>query len=206
MFYSSQPSNELRFGDVLRGFFSAIPVVKEPPFALSKKYEIELDLPEFYVIMDPCCQIRNFSISVTPLISIVPTLCSLFDNQYLAEDPTRINRVMKPEQSVPTDVWEKFPAEEKTRRLAVGERYAFLTLFVYEQNDLLPKHSCKKGQEDVTTGYYMIDFRRTHRVNCEKIISPEKSPLELKVLELSSETRQELSDKITSYYAIEEEE
>lgn len=186
---------------MLRGFFSAIPVVKEPPFTLSKKYEIELDLPEFYVIMDPCCQIRNFSISVTPL---VPVLCSLFDNQYLAEDPTRINKVMKPEQSVPAHIWESFSEEEKAKRLRVGERYAFVTLFVYEQNDHLQKHICRKGKEDFETGYYMIDFRRSHRVNCEKIISPEKSPLELKVLELSAETRQELSDKIISYFAIAE--
>jgi hypothetical protein len=203
LFYASQTSKALRFGDILRGFFSTTPVVKEPPFSLLKKYSIEVNLPEYYALMDPCCQIRNQCIFLTPLM---PIQNSFFENPFLAEDLTRINRTMKPQQSVPPLVWEGFSEEERQKRLQVGDRYAFVNLFVYEQNNHLTKYPYKKGREQAETSYYMIDFRSSHRVNCDKIISPERAPLELKVLELSSTTRQDLSDKVTSYYAIEQEE
>jgi hypothetical protein len=141
LFYTSQTSNALRFGDVIKGFFSTIPVIKEPPFSLSKKYSIEVNLPDYYAIMDPCCQIRNKCIFVTPLI---PINDSFFDNPFLADDLTRLNRTMKPEQSVPPHVWEGFPPQEKQKRLQVGDRYAFVNLFVYEQNDRLTKYSIKR--------------------------------------------------------------
>lgn len=157
--------------------------------------------------MDPCCQIRNQYISLTPLI---PILASFFDNPYLAEDLTRINRIMKPQQSVPSHIWASFSEEEKQKRLQIGDKYAFVNLFMYEQNDHLTEYPYRKELEQeleqAKTSYYMIDFRSSHRVNCDKIISPEKAPLELRVLELSMDTRQELRDKLTSYYATKPEE
>jgi hypothetical protein len=69
--------------------------------------------------MDPCCQIRNQCIFLTPLI---PILNTFFDNPYLATDLTRINRTMEPQQSVPPHVWEGFSEEERQKRLQVGDR------------------------------------------------------------------------------------
>lgn len=198
MFYSKQPSDALRFGDVIKGFFSTIPVVKEPPFALSKKYSIDVNLPEFFAIMDPCCQIGKLCISLTPLI---PIQNQFFDNPYLADDLTRINRTMEPQQSVSPQVWTGFTDEEREKRLQVGKKYAFVNLFLYESNDLLTPYTVNNGHENIQTRYYMIDFRNCHKVNCDKIISAQRAPLHLKVIELSRETRQELRDKLSSYFA-----
>jgi hypothetical protein len=199
MFYATTKSRALRFGDVLRGFLSTTPVIKEPALTSSfKKYLIDVNLPEFSVVIDPCSQIGKQAISLTPLSRITSTF---FDNPYLAEDLTRLNRIMLPEKSMPPHEWTKLSPEEKLERKTVGDTYAFVSRFIYDKHDSLPQYSLKKGTSEIETGYYMIDFRNIHRLNCDAIISAEKAPLESKVLELSIETRRELRDKITSYYA-----
>jgi len=199
MFYASQVSNALRFGDVLKGFFSTTPVVKEPPLSSDlKNCSIDVYLPKFSVVMDPCCQIGNQSISLTPLL---PIKKSFFANSYLAEDLTRLNRIMTPQQAVPPEAWAEMTPEKKQERLEIGDTYASVRLFIYEKHDLLPEYTIHVGTDDIETNYYMIDFRNTHKLSCNEIITAEKAPLELKVLELSVETRQELRDKVSSYYA-----
>jgi hypothetical protein len=199
MFYAEKTSKALRFGDVLQGFdFSATPVIKEPSLEKpAKKYSIAVDLPRYSVIMDPCCQIGYGMISLTPL---VPVRASFFDNPYLAEDLTRINRQMNPEQSIPPEAWETMPDDKKEERKKEGLKYAFASLFVYDKNDLLAAYPLRR--KDITqTNYYMINFRDSYKLRCEKINSPEDAPLESKVLELSIETRKELREKIVSYFA-----
>jgi hypothetical protein len=53
----------------------------------------------------------------------------------------------------------------------------------------------------IETNYYMIDFRNTSKLNCERIINPKDAPLESKCLQLSIQARSELRDKIAYYYA-----
>ena len=55
-------------------------------------------------------------------------------------------------------------------------------------------------QADIVTKFYMIDFRNTYKLDCEKIVSPKDAPLEAKVLELSIEARADLRNKIAFYY------
>jgi len=199
MFYAEEASKALRFGDVLRGFFSTTPVIEEPALKEPhKKYNIDVNLPLHSVVMDPCCQIGHKTISLTPLI---PIYGSFLDNPYLAEDLTRVNRKMKPEQSMPPHSWEQLTPEQKEERLSVGYEYAFVYLFVYERHDSLPKYALDRKGKPIETDYYMINFRNIHKLCCDKIITPKDAPIESKVLELSIETRQELRDKIASYYA-----
>ena len=197
MFYEETPDMALRFGDILEGFILAASTIKEPTPTI-KKYEVSIDLPIYSVILSPCCSIGDKVISLTPLIEIKG---SFFDNPYFAEDVTRINRKMKPEQTVAPHVWDKFPPDQKQKRLNEGETYAFLSMFIYEKHDLLPIYHIKLGQRIINTNYYMIDFRNTCKVNCDKIISPERAPLELKCFQLSVRARSELREKITYYYS-----
>jgi hypothetical protein len=200
MFYEDTPEQALRFGDVLRGYLSITPIIEEPMLGVPiKRCNIDVDLPQFCVVMDPCCRTRNKTISLTPLIKIWGTF---FDNPYLEADLTRINRMMEPQQTLSSSQWDSLPQEEKTKRLAEGRAYAFFNLFVYAPHEWLPRYLASKtnGQE-VGTNYYMIDFRSTYKLRCDRINSPTDAPLESKVLQLSRETRAELRDKISLYYA-----
>jgi len=200
MFYVKVMDKALRFGDVLQGYPSTTPIVEGPILKETvARYNINVDLPKFTVVMDPCCEIRNKTVSLTPLIKASR---KFFDNPYFAEDLTRINREMEPQQAVSPLVWKKLGIEERQRRLEVGRTYALLNLFIYEKHDLLPLYTLqRKAKEDVVTNYYMIDFRSTYKLCCDKIISPEDSPLESKILQLSIETRDELRKKLVNYYA-----
>jgi len=199
MFYAEERDKALRFGDVLRGYFSTTPVIKEPILKEPiESYNIDVNLPVFSVVMDPCCQIGKKTISLTPLI---PIRGSFFDNPYLAEDLTRVNRKMDPQQAIPPRAWKEMTAEQKTERLAVGREYAFVNLFVYEKHDLLPKYIVHRPRgKNIETNYYLINFRDIHKLRCDKIKSPEDAPLESKVLQLHVETRKELRGKVASYY------
>ena len=198
MFYTEEKSVALRFGDVLRGYFSTTPVIEEPALkGPIRTYNIDVSFPLFSVVMDPCCEIGKKMISLTPL---TPIRGSFFANPYLAEELTRVNRKMLPQQAIPPQAWEQLSPEQKQERLAVGLEYAFVGLFVYEHHNLLPKYGVHRRGGPIETNYYMIDFRNIFRLYCDKIISPEDAPLESKVLELSIETRKELRGKVASYY------
>jgi len=199
MFYTTRVSAALRFGDVLRGYFSSTPVIEEPALEEPvEKCKIDVDFPGYSVVMDPCCEIGHKAISLTPLLEVRG---SFFDNPYLAEDLTNINRKMEPQQAIPPGAWKDLTPEQKAERLAVGLEYAFVALFVYEKHDLFPKYTMRRRGENIETNYYLISFRNTYKLCCNKIISPEEAPLKSKVLELSIETRQELRYKMASYYS-----
>jgi len=200
MFYAISSENRLRFGDVLEGYPSTTPVIKEPILKNVKGYNIEVDVPTFSVIMDPCCSIGQKMISLTPLIKVWGTF---FDNPYLEEDLTRVNREMEPEQAVSPSVWAEFPLAVKQERLEEGRTYAFVNLFVYERHELFPLYtiSPRGRREKKETNYYMIDFRNIYKACCDKIVSPVAVvPLKTKILQLSLETRAELRMKMKFYF------
>ena len=195
MFYQQNMDNALRFGDVLKGYILAASNIEEPN--LSKSYKIDINLPPYCVVLSPCCSIGEKIISLSPLIDLRG---SFFDNPYLEEDITRINREMEPQQSVSPKIWEKFPPEEKQKRLDVGYAYAFVELFVYEKNDLFSRYTIHRRNGNIETNYYMIDFRNSYKLSCEKIKTPEDAPLESKYLQLSIQARSDLRAKIADYY------
>ena len=196
MFYQQNMDNALRFGDVLKGYVLAASNIEEPN--LSKSYTIDINLSPYCVVLSPCCSIGDKTISLSPLINLRG---SFFDNPYLKEDITRINRKMEPEQSVSPHIWESFPHEEKQKRLDVGYAYASVELFVYENNDLFSGYTIHRRNGNIDTNNYMIDFRNIYKLSCDKINTPENAPLESKCLQLSISARSELRDKIADYYA-----
>jgi len=200
MFYQDDLDQAMRFGDVVRGYILANAILEKPSWETQlDDYTVNISSPPFSVIMTPCCSIEDKTIILTPLIQVYPTF---FDNPYLVGDLTRANRIMSLQQAVPPYVWEQLGDEEKQKRLAEGNTYAFINLFVYERQDSLPEYTLhRKRDKNIVSNYYMINFKNLYKVHCDKIISPTNSPLESKHLQLSVEAREELRVKLARYYS-----
>lgn len=197
MFYSSKLSSALRFGDVIKGCITLIPYIKDHDVFM--RSTIDLFVPKYSVIISPCCSIGDKQISLCPLIEIRP---AFFRNPFFEEDLTRINRKMEPSQSVSPEQWMIFGEAERLKRIAKGNEYAFDELFVYDKNEKFESYeinSLFRGK--IITNYYMIDFKNTYQLQSEKIVTPKNAPLEIKILELTVETREELRSKIANYYS-----
>lgn len=197
MFYQENCDPIFRFGDVIEGF-----TIAEPEFMLKKPQEpfrIAVKQYKYYVILTPCCSIADRQMLISPLIQLRP---SFFDNPYFIEDMTRINRMMMPQQTVKPELWEKFPEEEKAKRQKVGLSYALLECFVYPPCDGFDKYSLnRKGEENIETQHYMVDFRETHKIYCDAIIKPENCPISRKKYQMTTESRAELRDKLVGFYS-----
>jgi hypothetical protein len=198
-FYEDNVSNALRFGDVVMGFVIATTQLKAPMTTGNpEQFNIAVRHFGLAVILSPCCSISDKTISVAPLI---PVRSAFFKNDFFAKDLTRINRVMEPQNTLPSAAWEKMSEEEKGKRLSEGLVYSFSELFIYAGHSLLPTSTVNRKEGDIETTTCMIDFRDTHKVSCDKIINPKQSPLDSKLLELSIATRAELREKIAAYYS-----
>lgn len=187
-----------RFGDLIRGFVLSTPVMKQPVLEASQhEYHVEVHLPELCAIVSPCCSIGDQMIALSPIKRVLP---SFFENPYLAQDLTNLNRRMLPEQAIPPVAWQKMPEDERQKRLLEGETYAFTSYFIYAEHEYLPMYSLKTKGEEIQIGYHMIDFRDTFKVNCQAIVSAQKSPVEAKLVQLSAFARREMREKIGAYY------
>lgn len=195
MFYQEEMDKAFRFGDILKGFVLSSSEIYEPILKANYygSYKVNITIPEYCAILTPCCSIGDKVILLTPLVKINK---KFFENPYFAENLTRINLRMDPEQSVSPVIWEKFADEEKEKRLAVGKRYAVLEYFIYERNQLFSEYSLG----DIITGYYMIDFRNMFKINCDRIPNQKQVPLEAKCLQLSIDSRRELREKLGYYF------
>jgi len=196
MFYESEPQPVLRFGDVVRGYVLSAPQIDSPGASPPVRYRVEVHSPTFAVIMSPCCSIGEHTLAISPLIEVLP---QFFRNPYFANDLTNINRRMSAENAVWPGQWAEFSSEEKQERMSRGDVYALVEYFIYAPHDFLLPYPVK-GQEGRETGYYMIDFRRICRIECNKIVKPDQAPLETKVLQISIETRREFREKLASYF------
>jgi len=197
MFYEDEQSKALRLGDILPDFVFVAAEITDP--RNQQSYKINVKNHPYCVIMTPCCSIRAGVVSITPLIEVRSTF---FDNPVFVEDLTRINRMIKPEQTVRPELWESFPPERKAKMLSEGETYAFPGLFIYDKHDRLPFYQLytRGRRAQVATSYYMIDFKNICKVHCDKIVTPENSPYDMKILELSTQTRSELRTKLGDYF------
>lgn len=223
MFYIDVVETRLRFGDVLEGYLSTTPILDKPFVEHSNEpYNIDVQLPQFCVVMDPCCNIGDGTISLTPLIQIKS---HFWDNPHLFRDITTINREMPPVTAIHPQKWSSLSLEDKQLLINASPQYNHLNFFVFEENDLFPPYTVRKklkyeekiDQEiklpifevkqekwQFDTKYYMIDFKKTYHVNCRRISKPTQKTddniLASKVLQLSIETRNELRDKMSFYY------
>ncbi len=195
-FYQEPGDSVLRFGDVLQGFVCCTPILNDAPSTDS--FKIDVTTKPFVVVLSPCCSISDQVISLATLIEIRNTFLT---NPYFAEDLTRINEEIPPEKSLPPIAWEKLPADEKQLRLNIGDAYAFVELFIYAPNEIFQEYMVNTRAGKISMRYYMIDFRHAFRVNCSRIITPNKSPVDSKCIQLSVENRSKLRDKISFYYS-----
>lgn len=198
-FYQDQPDGALRFGDVVRGFpLSAADIERPAITSTLREYRIDVSQPEFSVIMTPCCSIKGRTLLLTPLLKMNPLF---YKNPYLAEDLLRLNRPMTPQQAVSPSDWDRMTPEDRDRRLDMSKptSFAFGDSFIYAPHDLLPRYVVKqvKGQPEI--GYYMVDFRRTCRVQCAAV-GRKQSPLEAKLLQLTIDARGVLRDKVADFF------
>src|SRR3972149_3484321 len=193
MFYHTEHSPILRLGDVVKGYISTRPTIKKPyPFTKITEQlgTINVELPSYCVVLSPCCSNDSGIISLTPLIKLDNKILKV---PYFKEDPTRINQEVEPKLSVPPYVWDRPEfQEERQRLLAKGPGYVFNDYFVYENNDIFVEYTADMKEEDnLTTNYYMIDFRNIYSLLCnmikrERDLTAADTPLiESKILELS---------------------
>jgi hypothetical protein len=196
-FYEEKPERTLRFGDVIVGFQVVIPQIHKPTINVSCSWGISISQPSYFVIMTPCCSIEKKCFNLAPLSHIRPSFLS---NKYFREDLTRINRKVLPELSVSTELWNdpKFqPRREKL--LAEGEAYTNKELFIYAPHDLLAKYTLDY-KPPVEMHYYMIDFKTIYKIDCNQIDRDKDPPAEIKLLQLTVQTREELRRKLSLYY------
>ncbi len=191
----------LRFGDVLRGYIVASPKITEPFTVIPHSdYQIEILNPDFVVVLSPCCSIGDSTILLSPLIKLKK---SFFDNPYFSSDMTNINRRMTPQQTLPPEVWDKLPLDEKKKREGEGFTYSFLDNFVFGEHEIFSPYfpSEKDKVKYRETRQYMIDFKNTYRISCDKIKRNGTDLTKSKVFQLTVPMRQELRDKIAHFYS-----
>ena len=219
MFYHGEIDDKLRFGDVVKGYISAIPKLIKP----FGQANIEIQVPQFSVVLDPCCEIGKGMVLLSPLEEISP---ELFDIPYLSKDMTLLNDKGKAKDFFHPLVWNKLSNEKKTEALNASADYGHKHLFVYEGNPLfpnytvtrdvtytevidpntqLPKYDTVKQTKQFNNRDRMISFKRIFRVNCNLIVTPSQSTdkdiLGSIILQLSKETRQLLRQKMADYFA-----
>jgi hypothetical protein len=209
MFYSTKLDNFLRFGDVVRGYVTSRPVIKQPFSSIvidesydhdkQLDYDLDVEIPAYSVVVTPCCSIEDGMVSITPLMKLKPFYLK---NQNFINDFTIINRPIEPKLAFEPSKWESFTDEQKETMQAKARPYTELSIFVYEPNESLKPYTLK-GQ---TFSHYMIDFRNITTIKCQMIKRPEKltadeAPLiASKFIQLSETTRKELREKISFYY------
>ena len=223
MFYHGSIDGKLRFGDVVRGYPSVVSKIEKPLNNDSHEpYSIDVQIPRFSVILDPCCEIGKGMISLTPLEEVTS---SFWDIEYLAKDMTLINLEGMASDLMHPEAWNKLSNDKKIKALIAINAYGYTPYFVYEGNPLFPEYSIKRENKynellddasrlpryervkqptTIGTRHRMINFKNVYRVNCQKIMGSEKPTDEdiqkSVVLQLSIRTRNQLRDKMAYYF------
>ena len=192
MFYSDDPTPEIRQGDIFEGLVSigVVPSKFLTSDILNKEtnpcFSVNLGF-SYAAVITPCCDIQKRDyLAFCPL---TPLLELIRKNEFFDEDPTRLNTKVKPENMVPKDAWSnRFSEEEKAKRIAQGNRYAFVHNFIFE----------KYG--DIFSDYMMIDFNYVFNIKRTALGGKNQVLLPHRVLQLSDESRRTLRLKLAEYY------
>ncbi len=205
MFYDETlDNNQLRFGDVVKGFVLATSTL-EKPMVMNEQhnYQVDINFPNLCVILSPCCTIseKTKNDGIVAMSPLIPIRVCFFDNPYFKEDLLRINKEMNPKQTLAPDIWAQFPSEEQEKRKAPGISYALLELFVYQEHEYFPEYPLTNARrESFKTKFFMIDFRNNFKVNCKALKKGKETLSDDKLLQLSANARKELRDKIVHFY------
>lgn len=200
MFYATEKSNNLRFGDVVKGFVFADLTINEPLLGKRHNYKIDIEIPSYCSVLTPCCSIENSTICITPLVKVKG---DFFSNPNFVKDLTLINYPLLPNQMMSEEKWSELPEDRKKEILNKNKSYVQIQYFVYDGNDLFDSYEIKKN----TTSHYMIDFKNVQKIKCDKIKRVDNGKscdlllLESKALELSIESRNSLREKIAYFYS-----
>ncbi len=197
MFYKENNDDELRLGDVLEGYVLSSISIKKPK---QPEYKIDVKIPDYCIILTPCCSIEKGQIILSPLIHI---LRDFSKNEYFAEDLIRINRKMPPDKKFPVQEWNVFTPQKKLEIESKGpSQYSNVNYFIYEPHEKLKTYELNHHQ----INYYMIDFKRTHRLKCSMIkrktemVPSDMEILQSKLLQLSDSSRDDLRNKLSYFY------
>lgn len=197
-FYNDQPANNLRFGDVVTGFqFAALRMDSPASSGVPLDLKIHVTRPPYFAVMTPCCSIEMQSFALAPLVEVRP---AFFAVPYFAEDLARINVPTPPEKALPPEHWENLSPEKQSELLDRGMSYAFFDCFVYAGHTLFAKYTLKKKNVSWEVVHRLVDFKSIFRVECARIEREHDAPSGIKVLELTTEARAQLRDKLTAYF------
>lgn len=195
MFYQEPIEATLRFGDVIQGFLRITPRIDAPHEAvIPLDMNIELASVDYFVILSPCCSIAESVINITPLRKVKS---NFLKNPYFAEDLSRINQRILARNTLAPEDWDQLSLEEKAERESKGPAFALLDYFIYKGNPLFDEYEVRRNR----INDYMIDFRYSYYIKCSQVRSPAESPINLKCLQLSVESRRKLREKIAHFYS-----
>lgn len=189
MFYEKSLENVFRFGDVIKSF-----VFFSPEIVKLKKMEFnfKISIPQFCVVLSPCCSISDGLLTLTPLKEVHS---KFFKNPNFVKNLDLINIKIDAEKAIPPNEWNNLKQEDKQIKSSGGLSYAWVELFIYKGNDALPYYKIKSHE----INDYMIDFRKIIHVKCE--LTDEEIVSSTKCLQLTTNTRIQLRDKIAGYYS-----
>ncbi|MHA1714013.1 MAG: hypothetical protein ACTSXP_00075 [Promethearchaeota archaeon] len=202
-FYKISPnSDELRFGDVVTGYISTVPVIEKPCSNIEFQFAIDSSFQKFCVILTPCCQIGKAepkSILLTPLKEIPSRM---FSSDYLCEDISRINLEFKPIKAIPENKIVDLDEAERIMIESKEKQYNFNSRFVYLSHDCFPPYNVRKNGENVEIRDYMIDFHLLYHIQCKYIQKNKISQdiLNSKCIELTPEIRRQLHEKMAFFF------
>lgn len=192
MFYSEGHSEALRFGDVVIGFVG-LDIHMDSLDKGPLNFKIDIKTVPFYVIMTPCCSIEKGKIALAPLIELPDRLLS---NPNFIKDFTCLNRKLPTRLAAGEEIWSKLSYEEQMSPPA----YAEYELFVYEGWNGFPEYKMKYKREEHTTNFYAINFKDVFKVNAKEIQRDKPELLKYKAQELTIETRNDLRNKMSSFF------
>ena len=198
MFYEpiAKMEKRLRFGDVVQGFH----VFSFEFESLNQRLQsgvINMSLPQYCVVLTPCCSIKGKVIVLSPL---VPVENAIFRKPFFAEEPTRINKYIEAKQAIHPKKLETMHPDELQ---AISERppaYAHSNCFVYMEHELFEEYDIVIEKKQIKSKFYMVDFKNTYKVGCTEIEREKVDFSGFKVLQLSIDSREQLRRKISEYY------
>ena len=208
MFYTDKPDfTNLRFGDVIQGFVGVIPII-ETPFndKILEGYEFQIKsfIPEFSVVMTHCCSIGKGNLALAPLKKIHHKIDILRLNSDIYNNFTALNRKIEKKMLIPKSYWDKMDGDEKTEIEMLGKGWHHIDKIFYDSNDLFTPYDIKlKDEEIIRTNSYIVDFSDIYNVKCSKIQKNniDKKILKSKFLELTENAREEIKEKIATYFS-----
>ena len=194
-------TRELRLGDIVEGYTWVAPHLQtssdNAAEGIGELASIDVVREPYAAVLTPCCSIEGDALVVGPLRHVRP---AWFANRYVSEDFVRIDERIRPEQAIPQAEWEEMSSSEKAEEMASGPRLAFVEYFAFPSGNILPRYPVTYRNEEHSVDFYVVDFRHPMLVH-HKLPRSEGHACGEKILQLSSQARDLLRNKIANYYS-----